>query len=97
MYTAIAKLNLAHISQFNLTHPCFVQVYHQSDGVYGPLIINQPQPLEPHSSIYDYDRSKENTLIIAAKMPELLTAKLEDVSKLKPDALIINGDGDISK
>ncbi|XP_026724639.1 laccase-2-like [Trichoplusia ni] len=72
-------------------------VYHQSDGVYGPLIINQPQPLEPHSSIYDYDRSKENTLIIAAKMPELLTAKLEDVSKLKPDELIINGDGDISK
>ena len=70
---------------------------HQSDGVYGSLIINQPQPLEPHSSLYDYDRSGENTLTIAAKFPELLTAKLEDVSLLKPDALIINGDGDISK
>ncbi|XP_022820277.1 laccase-2-like [Spodoptera litura] len=72
-------------------------VSHQSDGVYGPLIINQPQPLEHHSSLYDYDRSAENTLTIGAKFPELLTAKLEDVSKLKPDALIINGDGDVSK
>ncbi|KAJ8722548.1 hypothetical protein PYW07_003728 [Mythimna separata] len=72
-------------------------VSHQSDGVYGSLIINQPHPLEPHSSLYDYDRSGENTLTVAAKFPELLTAKLEDVSKLKPDALIINGDGDISK
>ncbi|KAJ8725800.1 hypothetical protein PYW08_003983 [Mythimna loreyi] len=72
-------------------------VSHQSDGVYGSLIINQPHPLEPHSSLYDYDRSGENTLTIGAKFPELLTAKLEDVSRLKPDALIINGDGDISK
>ncbi|PZC81713.1 hypothetical protein B5X24_HaOG212157 [Helicoverpa armigera] len=72
-------------------------VSHQSDGVYGSLIINQPQPLEPHSSLYDYDRSGENTLTIAAKFPELLTAKLDDVSRLKPDALMINGDGDISK
>ncbi|KAH9637876.1 hypothetical protein HF086_013362 [Spodoptera exigua] len=72
-------------------------VSHQSDGVYGPLIINQPQPLEHHSSLYDYDRSAENTLTIGAKFPELLTAKLEDVSKLKPDALIINSDSDVSK
>ncbi|KAF9421889.1 hypothetical protein HW555_002329, partial [Spodoptera exigua] len=72
-------------------------VSHQSDGVYGPLIINQPQPLEHHSSLYDYDRSAENTLTIGAKFPELLTAKLEDVSKLKPDALIINSDRDVSK
>ncbi|XP_075969820.1 uncharacterized protein LOC142972506 [Anticarsia gemmatalis] len=72
-------------------------VSHHSDGVYGPLIINQPQPLEPHSSLYDYDRSAENTLTIGASFPELLTAKLEDVSQLKPDALVINGDEDIPK
>lgn len=70
---------------------------HHSDGVYGSLIINQPQPLEPHLSLYDYDRSGENTLIIGATFPELLTAKLEDVSELPPDALVINGDGDIAK
>ncbi|CAB3242501.1 unnamed protein product [Arctia plantaginis] len=72
-------------------------VSHHSDGVYGSLIINQPQPLEPHSSLYDYDRSGENTLLIGATFPELLTAKLEDVSELPPDALVINGDGDIAK
>lgn len=66
-----------------------------SDGVYGSLIINQPQPLEPHSSLYEYDRSSENTLTIASRFPELLTAKLEDVSHLPPDALIINGDEEV--
>lgn len=70
---------------------------HHSDGIYGSLIINQPQPLEPHASLYDYDRSEENTLVVGVRFPELLTAKLEDVSQLPPDALDINGERDVSK
>lgn len=67
-------------------------VSHQSDGVYGSLVVNQPQPLEPHSSRYDYDRSKENSLLIAAKFPVLMTGNLEDMSGVAPQALMINGD-----
>ncbi|XP_063531559.1 uncharacterized protein LOC134742378 [Cydia strobilella] len=66
-------------------------VRHQSDGVYGALIVNQPQPLEAHSSLYDFDRSQENTLIVAAKFPELITPKWEDSSQLKPSSLLVNG------
>ncbi|XP_013194946.2 uncharacterized protein LOC106138359 [Amyelois transitella] len=65
-------------------------VAHQSDGVYGSLIVNQPQPLEPHSALYDYDRSNENTIMFAAKFPELLTGNLEDVGRKVPNALVIN-------
>ncbi|XP_063821940.1 uncharacterized protein LOC135071964 [Ostrinia nubilalis] len=67
-------------------------VSHQSDGVYGSLIVNQPQPLEPHSSLYGYDRSTENTLLIAAVFPQLLTGNLEDASGMQPNAMTINGD-----
>ncbi|KAL0894088.1 hypothetical protein ABMA27_014134 [Loxostege sticticalis] len=67
-------------------------VSHQSDGVYGSLIVNQPQPLEPHSALYGYDRSTENTLLIAATFPQLLTGNLEDASRMQPTALAINGD-----
>ncbi|KPJ06233.1 Laccase-2 [Papilio machaon] len=66
-------------------------VAHQSDGLYGSLIVDQPQPLEPHSSLYDYDRSNEHTLIIAARFSELLSGNL-DGKQLKPDSLVINGE-----
>ncbi|XP_013180397.1 PREDICTED: laccase-2-like isoform X1 [Papilio xuthus] len=66
-------------------------VAHQSDGVYGSLIVDQPQPLEPHSSLYDFDRSKEHTLILAARFPEMLSGNL-DGKQLKPDSLVINGE-----
>ncbi|KAL4714587.1 hypothetical protein ACJJTC_006633 [Scirpophaga incertulas] len=43
-------------------------VSHQSDGVYGSLIVNQPQPLDPHSTLYDYDRSDEQTLYLPTSL-----------------------------
>ncbi|XP_053625627.1 uncharacterized protein LOC128683739 [Plodia interpunctella] len=67
-------------------------VAHQTDGVYGTLAVIQPQPLEPHSALYDYDRSNENTIMIAAKFPELLTGNLEDVVRKGPTNLVINED-----
>ncbi|XP_050344676.1 uncharacterized protein LOC126769838 [Nymphalis io] len=67
-------------------------VLHQSDGVYGALIVDQPQPLEPHAGLYDYDRSDEHTLIIGARFPELLTARLEDANQIRPDSILVNGD-----
>ncbi|CAH0406370.1 unnamed protein product [Chilo suppressalis] len=67
-------------------------VSHQSDGVYGSLIVNQPQPQEAHAALYDYDRSDEGTLLIAAQFPTLLSAYLEDVAHIQPDALTVNGD-----
>ncbi|XP_045445904.1 L-ascorbate oxidase-like [Melitaea cinxia] len=72
-------------------------VLHHSDGVYGTLIVDQPQPLEPHASLYDYDRSDEHTLIVGARFPELLTARLEDTSYVPPDGIIINRNEDYSK
>ncbi|CAK1545224.1 unnamed protein product [Leptosia nina] len=65
-------------------------VAHQSDGVYGALIIDQPRHLEPHSSIYDFDKSEDHTLVIGARFPELLSASLEDLTKIAPRSLIIN-------
>ncbi|XP_039747441.1 L-ascorbate oxidase-like [Pararge aegeria] len=67
-------------------------VSHQSDGVYGSLIVDQPQPLEPHASLYDYDRSEEHTLMVGAKFNELLTGHLEGVNQIRPDNLSVNGD-----
>ncbi|CAG4911775.1 unnamed protein product [Colias eurytheme] len=67
-------------------------VAHQSDGVYGSLIVDQPQPMEPHSSLYDYDRSQEHTLIIGARFPELLSASLNVINDIPPSSLVINGD-----
>ncbi|XP_032514057.2 uncharacterized protein LOC116767710 [Danaus plexippus] len=67
-------------------------VVHQSDGIYGSLIVDQPQPLEPNGVLYDYDRSKEHTFLIAARFPELLTSRLEGKSEIGPESLIINGD-----
>ncbi|CAG9783902.1 unnamed protein product [Diatraea saccharalis] len=67
-------------------------VSHQSDGVYGSLIVNQPQPQEVHAALYDYDRSVENTFVIGAQFPALLSANLEDVAQLPPNSLVINGD-----
>lgn len=72
-------------------------VTHQNDGVYGSLVVNQPQPLEPHSSLFDYDRSKENSLLIAAKFPVLMTGNLEDMSRVLPETLLINGDEQSTK
>ncbi|XP_072943842.1 uncharacterized protein [Epargyreus clarus] len=72
-------------------------VAHQSDGVYGSIIVDQPQPLEPHVSLYDYDRGEENTLMIAAKFPSLLTGIIEDLSQVLPTSLAINGNEDRSK
>lgn len=54
--------------------------------------MDQPRPLEPHSSLYDYDRSGNHTLIFGAKFNELLTDRLDDVSEIRPDNLVINGD-----
>ncbi|XP_068629840.1 uncharacterized protein [Battus philenor] len=71
-------------------------VSHQSDGVYGPLVVDQPQPLEPHASLYDFDKSKEHTLILAARFSELLTGNL-DGRLLMPDLLLINGEEKSSK
>lgn len=70
----------------------FQTVSHQSDGVYGSLVVNQPQPLEPHATLYDYDRSTENTLLFAVKFPRLLTGNLEDTARVQPTELTINGD-----
>ncbi|XP_045781984.1 laccase-2-like isoform X1 [Maniola jurtina] len=67
-------------------------VNHQSDGVYGTFIVDQPQPLEPHSSLYDYDRSEDHTMIIGTKFNELLTGRLEDINEIRPDNLVVNGD-----
>lgn len=75
----------------------YISVLHHSDGVYGALIVDQPQPLEPHASLYDYDRSDEHTLIVGARFPELLTARLEDTSSVAPDSIIINRNEDYSK
>ncbi|CAH0721837.1 unnamed protein product, partial [Brenthis ino] len=72
-------------------------VIHQSDGVYGTLVVDQPQPIEPHASLYDYDRKDEHTMIIGVKFQELLTAKLEDVSQIKPNSLLVNGDNSNTK
>lgn len=69
-----------------------ISVFQQSDGVYGSLIVNQPQPLEPHASLYDFDRSEEHALIIALKFSQLLTGNLEDLSIIRPTSLTINGD-----
>ncbi|CAH4037261.1 L-ascorbate oxidase-like [Pieris brassicae] len=66
-------------------------VTHQSDGVYGSLIVEQPQPLEPHSSLYDFNRREEHTLVIGARFPQLLSGTLEDLTKVLPDGLVING------
>ncbi|KAM3963142.1 uncharacterized protein ACR2FA_002903 [Aphomia sociella] len=66
-------------------------VSHHNDGVYGSLVVNQPQPLEIHSTLYDYDRSAENTLLIGAKFSKLFTASLDDMSQVAPDSLVING------
>ncbi|CAH2073524.1 unnamed protein product, partial [Iphiclides podalirius] len=70
-------------------------VNHHSDGVYGSLIVDQPQPLEPHASLYDFDKSKENTLTIGARFSALLTGN--SVKNMKPDSLVINGKGKSSK
>ncbi|XP_023948181.2 uncharacterized protein LOC112053114 [Bicyclus anynana] len=67
-------------------------VAHQSDGVYGSFVVGQPQPSEPHSSLYDYDRSEDHTLIVGAKFDDLLTGRLEDVSRIRPDNLVVNGE-----
>ncbi|KAG6448378.1 hypothetical protein O3G_MSEX005450 [Manduca sexta] len=72
-------------------------VAHQSDGVYGLLVVNQPQPLEPHASIYDFDRGNENSLLIGAKFPVPLTGSLEDTSQIQPNALVINSDEETTK
>ncbi|XP_037869374.1 uncharacterized protein LOC101739043 isoform X2 [Bombyx mori] len=72
-------------------------VTHQSDGLYGSLIVNQPQPLEAHSNLYDYDRSEETTVLIAAKFDHFITGNLEDLSRLKPYSLIVNGNEESSK
>ncbi|KOB79192.1 Laccase-25 [Operophtera brumata] len=72
-------------------------VSHQNDGVYGSLVVNQPQPLEPHSSLYDYDRSKEHSLLIGVKFPVLMTGNLEDMSHVAPESLLINGDKENTK
>ncbi|VVC95323.1 unnamed protein product [Leptidea sinapis] len=66
-------------------------VSQQSDGVYGSLIVDQPQPLEPHSSLYDYDRSKEHTLIFGARFPELISGSLDTFGDVKPNGVLING------
>lgn len=60
--------------------------------MYGTVIVDQPQPLEPHVSLYDFDRSDEHTMVFAAKFPELMTAKLEGASQMKPTSLLVNGD-----
>ncbi|KAJ2952930.1 hypothetical protein O0L34_g7302 [Tuta absoluta] len=62
---------------------------HQSDGVYGALVVNQPQTFEPHFSFYDYDRSLEHTYIVAATFPQLMTGNVEEVNTIKPNALVI--------
>lgn len=72
----------------------FLLVSQQSDGVYGALIVNQPQPFEPHSALYDFDRSNEHLLLVAAKFPELLTGNLE-VDNLRPTSLVINGEDNV--
>ncbi|XP_031768453.1 uncharacterized protein LOC113517565 [Galleria mellonella] len=72
-------------------------VSHHSDGVYGSFVVNQPQPLDHHSALYDYDRSPEYTLLVGARFPMLFTANLEDMSQMAPDALVINGDEDSYK
>nr|ATG88100.1 laccase-2-like protein [Plutella xylostella] len=72
-------------------------VQHQSDGIFGALMVNQPAPFEPHVDLYHYDRSEEHTLIIAADFSETLTGNLENLSEIKPVALNINGDTDIAK
>ncbi|XP_059057139.1 uncharacterized protein LOC131850794 [Achroia grisella] len=72
-------------------------VSHHSDGVYGSFVVNQPQPLDHHSTLYDYDRSSENTLLIGARFPKLFTANLNDMSQLAPDTIIINGGEDSYK
>lgn len=74
-----------------------ISVTHQSDGIFGALIVNQPQPLEPHSAMYDYDRSEENTLLTSAVFAELLTGNLKDLNDVKPVALHLNGDESSSK
>lgn len=71
-------------------------VSHHSDGVYGSLIVDQPQPLEPHSSLYDFDKSNDHTLIIGAKFSALLTGSLER-KNTKPDSLVINGERKTTK
>lgn len=72
-------------------------VAHQSDGVFGALIVNQPQPKEPHAALYDYDRSDEHTFIVAARFPSLMANNLGDMSQVKPTSLTINGDDEQSK
>lgn len=68
-----------------------ISVSRHSDGVYGSLVVNQPHPMEPHSALYDYDRSQENTLLVGAMFPVLMTGYLEDKKKLQPSSLVING------
>lgn len=60
--------------------------------MYGTFIVDQPQPLEPHSSLYDFDRSEDHTMIIGTKFNELLTGRLEDINEIRPDNLVVNGD-----
>lgn len=69
-----------------------VTVSHQTDGLFGGLIVNQPVFLEPYSSLYDYDRTDQSTIMVSASFPKLFTGNLEDLSKIKPTSLYVNGE-----
>lgn len=66
-------------------------VSHHIDGVYGALNVNQPSPFEPHSPLYDYDRSQENTLLMSTVFTKLFTASLGDLKEIRPIGIEING------
>ncbi|XP_041977643.1 laccase-1-like [Aricia agestis] len=67
-------------------------VSQQSDGLFGSLIVDQPRPQEPHSSLYNFDNSDQNTILISAKFPELLTDRLTDKNTIRPEGIALNGE-----